>query len=479
MADKHKLSFTAAEVEERLKKAGDAVLYTEYFDITDEGVVSLKPEYRGAVSTEVDGDASVSDGGVGVVGSKNARLPKHLIIPDVINGIKVTGIAPGAFNANMVLESVCIPSSVTVIPARCFYCATKLHDVYSATQVTEIGAYAFYCSNIKDAEFPNLTVLGEFAFAGCYNLLTANIGNITTLAKQTFFGCFSLYRIAGGTGITSVGLAACMCTNKLTHADFVGENLTEVKAGAFLNSGFAYNWSSLSGCSFGSYATSAQPTGTTDFWSGLNITPCENPMPTIICKSDYRWLRKTVGSSKTTYAGACLFMAIMHAYCGLKGLRLDTVDELESIVNSLSPNTDILATFNANGFKWVNTIAPVLGLKVESYNQLNATSLQALYDALAAGKYAIASYGVYPTYLDTELASYKAAYEKYATLGHAVTIHGVRPDGKLIIADSGIEEKPDAKHGARYALPYQAFMHPTAVTVYGCDSLYILSLDEQ
>jgi hypothetical protein len=452
-------------------------IHAEYFTITDDGIVSLKPEYRGAVATafNVDGDASVSDEGVGIAGSKNARLPKHLIIPDAVNGIEVTGIAPGAFLYNHMIESIYIPSAVTVIPARCFLHAKNLHDVYSTTQVTEICDSAFYETNIKDAEFPNLAILGESVFYVCYNLLTANIGNVTSLPKKTFMGCYSLYRITGGLGVTTVGLAACMCTNKLTHAEFVGENLTEVKGGAFLNSGFVYDWNSLAGCSFGSYSISAQPAGTADFWSGLSIKQCENPIPTIIYKSDYRWLTKTIGNSTTKYTAGCLFMAVMHAYCGLNGLRLETVDELESIVNALSPNSDVLATFNANGFKWIDTIAPVLGLRVETYNQYNATSLQALYDALAEGKYAIAPYGIYPDYLDTESSSYNSKYEKYATLGHAVTIHGVRADGRLLIADSGIPEVVDGKQAARYALPYQAFIHPNSVTAYGCDSLYILS----
>ncbi|MBQ9095856.1 MAG: hypothetical protein IJY53_05935, partial [Akkermansia sp.] len=64
--------------------ATDPNRHAEYFTITEDGVLSLKPEYRGEPAKTTYPDA-ISDMGVGVAGSQNAELPEHLVIPEVVD----------------------------------------------------------------------------------------------------------------------------------------------------------------------------------------------------------------------------------------------------------------------------------------------------------------------------------------------------------------------------------------------------------
>lgn len=457
---------TLTEEQQAQARANIGVEESPYFNVTDAGIVSLKPEYRGQPA-DATYEASVSDRGVGVAGSKNIRLPKHLIIPDAVNGIEVKGIAPGAFSYNKMVEIVSIPSTVTVIPERCFCESSNFKTLYSAEQVSEIQGYAFYLSSLKEANFPNLQTLGDSAFACCYTLESANVGDVGTLPVSTFRLCFNLRQIKGGTNVSTVGVGACMWTAKLAYADFVGQNLRSVEGAAFACSGFNYDWATLTNCTFGEFATSAQPKGTADFWNGLTVKECENQLPTLLCQNDSRWKSRKIGTTAISYASGCTLMAILHAYCGLKGLRLETVEDFESIANTISPG--VLNNYTEYP-QCIDAIAPALGLAVEKHNTFNATTLQALYNALSEGKYAVVFTAV------GSISYVGTSWAQYTMTGHSVLVHGVRADGKLIVADSSMFDNSDSTKAGRYALPYKAFIHPNVMTGYSAESVYILSL---
>ncbi len=75
----------------------------------------------------------------GYTGSNHA-----VVIPSLINGLRVTGIGPLAFLTNYNLISVTIPNSVTSIGDDAFYSCTNLTNVAISDSVTNIGDFAFY-----------------------------------------------------------------------------------------------------------------------------------------------------------------------------------------------------------------------------------------------------------------------------------------------------------------------------------------------
>ena len=101
-----------------------------------------------------------------------------VIIPALINGVTITGIAPYAFasrnsggyvNENTTLKSVSIPNTVT-----------------------EIGDYAFYsCTNLSTLRFApgsSLTTIGIEAFCGCSSLVNLTIPDtVKTVGDRAFW----------------------------------------------------------------------------------------------------------------------------------------------------------------------------------------------------------------------------------------------------------------------------------------------------
>ena len=65
----HKLGFQLEQVEQTVNDLITMKPYEQYFDIDEDGLVSLKPKYRGEGNTNYE--YSVSDNGANVVGSKN------------------------------------------------------------------------------------------------------------------------------------------------------------------------------------------------------------------------------------------------------------------------------------------------------------------------------------------------------------------------------------------------------------------------
>ena len=67
----------AREQIERINEASNKPTDIKYFDIDDDGLISLKPKYRGCPTNDTY-PLSVSDNGVGKDGSEIYNLPKRI-----------------------------------------------------------------------------------------------------------------------------------------------------------------------------------------------------------------------------------------------------------------------------------------------------------------------------------------------------------------------------------------------------------------
>lgn len=411
----------------------DINVHADFFVITREGLLALKPEYRGA-NTRTGYPYADSDNGSGVAGSKNAELPEHLVIPETVNGTAVNRLADGIFLYNTAVKNVTFPSCVEDIPERCFDNCFNLHNLYNTDHVKSVGKTAFQSSSIYRVEFPNLETFGGVStFQNCGRLVYADIGGVTSLPDKTFNSCVSLSRVKSQKKITSVGEKAFSITGNLMNLDFVS-NLTNIGSAAFLSTRFEYDWNSLTGCTFGTDATQKQ-FNPTDFWSTCTYTACENPLPTQLTQDNPLWAKREIGSSGVTYAEGCGFFSIMHAYCGLHDISAESVEELENIVNTNYPGHLDTYTTLVNNAKF---FAQGLGLTTETYKQFDQTVLQTVYDALANGKYALV--GLVGT-------SY--------SLSHFVLIYGINDYGELLVIDSAVRYKDDMSKAAHLTIPYK------------------------
>ena len=417
--------------------------HAEYFQVTENGVASLKPEYRGKSSDTSYPDA-ISDMGAGVAGSKNSELPSFLVVPEIVDGVLVDGLAGKAFEMNMAIERVALPKTITTLPAGCFSQCYYLKEVYNTEKITSIGSGCFQATAIRRASFPELADMGEKnAFYICGHLVYADIGKVEDIPDMSFDRCGKLNSIVNSGTIHTVGQRAFRDTPSLRRANFVS-NLTNIGQYAFAKTKFDYDWASLANCTFGTNATSLQM-NPTDFWSACTYTACANPLPTKFSQYDPRWADRVFttwqGTGRTlTYADGCTWLSILHIYCGLKNLTLSAPMEFESIVDNIDPvlrntfvsNQDDATTFMQN-----------LGLNATLYSQWNKSSLQAVYNALANGGYVC-----------TEVSN------GAKVAGHAAVIYGVDNNGDFLILDSTSNTYDDRSAYVMCSLPYKSGLFP-------------------
>ena len=130
-----------------------------------------------------------------------------LIIPSVLNGLPVTGIASNAFRSLTSLTSVTIPGSVTSIGDDAFFGCTNLTNVSLANGLLNIGDSAFRkCNNLTSVIIPaSVTNIVEYAFLNCTKLATIYfIGNAPAVGLEGFTGeSATAYFLPNTTGWTN------------------------------------------------------------------------------------------------------------------------------------------------------------------------------------------------------------------------------------------------------------------------------------
>ena len=95
-------------------------------------------------------------------------VSENVVIPDMVDGHKITKIADKAFYNNKTIKSVVIGNNVTSIGMKAFAGCSKLTSVTIGDSVKVISYYAFHgCKNISEIDFGSkLTVVRNHAFGG-------------------------------------------------------------------------------------------------------------------------------------------------------------------------------------------------------------------------------------------------------------------------------------------------------------------------
>jgi hypothetical protein len=178
--------------------------------------------------TTTDGWNYVSDQIKNTLITGYADSNNAVVIPSIINGLPVTGIAPYAFYDSSLasvtipdsvigigdsafyecyyLTSVTIPNSVTSIGDSAFYECYSSTNVTIGNGVTNIGDSAFNQCSMKSVTIPNsVTSIGDYAFFSCVELTNLTIGNGVITIGDYAFGGTALTSVTIGSGVTSIG----------------------------------------------------------------------------------------------------------------------------------------------------------------------------------------------------------------------------------------------------------------------------------
>ena len=122
----------------------------------------------------------------------------EVVIPDMTNGLPVTGIGANAFYMRGLITSLTI-----------------------GTNVTSIGSGAFEnCTGLTNITIPNSVIsIGDDAFHWCDNLAFVTIGtNVTSIGAYAFYGCSSLASVTIPSSVTSIGSLAFACIDSYTNS---------------------------------------------------------------------------------------------------------------------------------------------------------------------------------------------------------------------------------------------------------------------
>lgn len=126
------------------------------------------------------------DGTVTITGYTGGDM--KVVIPDTLDGKRVTAIGNKAFHTKDITE-VTIPAGVTSIESAAFqYCVKLTTVVFSGEGITTIGKEAFdHCSNVSSITLPaSLVSVGEKAFANMGNISVATDAMSITYGKNVF-----------------------------------------------------------------------------------------------------------------------------------------------------------------------------------------------------------------------------------------------------------------------------------------------------
>ncbi len=184
----------------------------------------------------------ISEGEITGVKS-GVQVSNSLIIPSVIDGEVITGIANEAFK-RYPLESVVIADSIQSIGESAFQECMSLTSVTMGEGVRVIGPAAFFsCQWLKSIVIPESveTILSD-AFNRCYSLENIVIPNgVKKIYNCAFKDCRSLTSITIGQGVESVYEKAFAGCTALTEINFNAKAMDDliISDNVFVDAGFA------------------------------------------------------------------------------------------------------------------------------------------------------------------------------------------------------------------------------------------------
>ena len=153
-----------------------------------------------------------------------------------VNGlINVTVVGENAFKDCGRLTSVNIPKAEEVGDYAFANCGIR---AFVANNLQKVGASAFRESKITEANFPNLTVIGERAFSNISALTSVTFGGVTEMGDYAFYNSNNITDATFGIGTTMIGdyaFASNVMREALTDVS-LPDSVTYIGTAAFMYS---------------------------------------------------------------------------------------------------------------------------------------------------------------------------------------------------------------------------------------------------
>ncbi len=186
----------------------------------------------GSKLTPTDASAFIFNNGVITGLTIYGKTLTKIIIPETINGVKVTSIGEHAFDSCSSLTSVIISDGVKSIGEYAFYSCISLASINISNDVGSIGNWAFgRCTSLTSVEMGfGVTSIGNYAFQGCSSLTSIEIGfSVRSIGNWAFGRCTSLTSVEIPYNTESIGSWTFEYCTSLTNIS-VDENNEDYKS---------------------------------------------------------------------------------------------------------------------------------------------------------------------------------------------------------------------------------------------------------
>lgn len=155
----------------------------------------------------------------GLVVNATAGIKGELVIPSVVQGIKITGVGAKALRYQYEMTSVTLPEGATRVEEMAFADCDSLEEVNLPDTVTYMGESCFFnCMKLKKIDLPEyLHAIPEHAFDWCVNLSSVTISaNTESIGPYAFNGCSALKRVVLPDGVRELSNWAFNACSSLT-----------------------------------------------------------------------------------------------------------------------------------------------------------------------------------------------------------------------------------------------------------------------
>ena len=186
-------------------------------DSTEEAPVEITLENLMNHSESPEKDFQVSQEGV---------LEKYLgdaamvVIPETVNGVKVTSVADKAFEDKSKLEAIRFADTIQRAGSQVFYGSSQnLKIALLGKGMRELEGTFDNCGVLEQVVLnEGLEIIGGNCFSSCYNLTTVEIPkSVKTINGAAFFCCLDLEQVTLPDGLTEISNQCFMGCDSLTQ----------------------------------------------------------------------------------------------------------------------------------------------------------------------------------------------------------------------------------------------------------------------
>ena len=158
----------------------------------------------------------------------------QIVIPEEIDGMKVSSIGEKAFYRNQTMTGITLPSTLKSIGTYAFYYCKAMTaiDIPDSVEFIDISAFQD-CDGLKSVKLPDgITAISDRTFNGCDSLESVEISkNVKSIGSNAFCWCKALDNVTIPDSVTSIGdnaFSYCSGLNNISIPDsveFAGRNI--------------------------------------------------------------------------------------------------------------------------------------------------------------------------------------------------------------------------------------------------------------